>query len=78
MIAVLAAAAAGCGFGGRPYAADPLLRSGRGVRGNPAHTRTTDPGPPPEPLAPPPPAIRSDLIAHIAYLAAESGAATSR
>ena len=34
VIAGLAASAAGCGFGGRPYADDPLLRSGRGVRGD--------------------------------------------
>jgi hypothetical protein len=66
MIAVLTSAAAGCGFGGRPYANDPLLRAGRGVRGDPAHTRSPDPGPPAEPLAPAPPPIRSDLIAHLA------------
>lgn len=64
MIAVLAAAAA-AGCGGRPYAADPLLHAGRGVRGDPGRAMTRDPGPPAEPVAPPPPGARSDLIAHL-------------
>ena len=68
MIGVLAAAAAGCGFGGRPYSDDPLLRAGRGVRGDATRARGPDPGPPPEPVAPPPPATRSDLIAHLGYM----------
>lgn len=66
VIAVLAAATAGCGFGGRPYADDPLLRGNRGVRGDPAQAKKPDPGPPAEPLAPQPPATRSDLFAHLA------------
>jgi hypothetical protein len=75
VIAVLATAAAGCGFGGRPYADDPLLRAGRGVRGDPARTRSPDPGPPVVPLAPPPPLMRSDLIAHLGHAPAHEGGA---
>jgi hypothetical protein len=75
MIAVLAAAAAGCGFGGRPYAGDPLLRAGRGVRGDPARARALDASVPAEPVAPRPPAAPSNLIAH---LAAEAISPTSR
>ena len=65
MIAVFAAASAGCGFGGRPYADDPLLRAGRGVRGDPTHARIPDSGSAAEPVAPHPPPMRSDLIAHL-------------
>jgi hypothetical protein len=76
MVAVLALAAAGCG--GRPYAADPLLRANRGVRGDPARAMTRDPGPPAEPVAPPAPPARSDLIAHLEEQSAAVIPAASR
>lgn len=65
MIAVLAAAVAAGGCGGRPYAADPLLHAGHGVRGDATRAMKRDPGPPAEPAIPPPPPARSDLIAHL-------------
>ena len=45
-------ALAGCGWGGRPLADDPLLRRGRGVWGDPARV----PAVPPGVEVPPPPA----------------------
>jgi hypothetical protein len=48
-------AAAGCASMHRPYAHDPLLRSTRGVWGDPARGRAVDSTPPAEPDAPHPP-----------------------
>lgn len=45
-------ASAGCGWGGRPFADDPLLRRGRGVWGDPGRP----PAAAPAVDAPPPPA----------------------
>jgi hypothetical protein len=47
---------AGCGWAGRPYAKDPLVRDGRGVAGDPVKVATARQDPPPEPAAPRPPA----------------------
>jgi hypothetical protein len=53
-LAPLLCLAAGCAFGQKPYAADPLLRGGRGARppreGPPAAAPVA-----PSPIEPPPP-----------------------
>ena len=49
--------AAGCGASKRPYSHDPLLRSGRGVWGDPARGHIRDYRPSAEPDAPQPPSL---------------------
>jgi hypothetical protein len=70
---VAAGAAGGCSWAGRPYADDPLLPDGRGVRGDPTRAKLPPPEPPPEPAAPPAPPGHDELIAAAALTSPRSG-----
>jgi hypothetical protein len=56
VLLVATAAPAGCGWGARPYAHDPLLRDGAGVWGDRFRAHAAGPPPVREPEPPRPPA----------------------